>query len=153
MRQACSGPSTPWIPGFRLLDETRNQRLRQNKVSISAGLIHERAAGTDLPFPLLVQADVVCWLRSVLVPDELGWKWYPRLLNLAEYVETLPLFVRATRVSVFEQVAPVLGVPDRATLLERWAALPERMFDGPERFWGGRGRYERMIQLESLGTR
>lgn len=140
-------------PGFRLLDETRNQRLRQNKVSISAGLIHERAAGTDLPFPLLVQADVVCWLRSVLVPDELGWKWYPRLLNLAEYVETLPLFVRATRVSVFEQVAPVLGVPDRATLLERWAALPERMFDGPERFWGGRGRYERMIQLESLGTR
>jgi hypothetical protein len=41
----------------------------------------------------------------------------------------------------------MLGVADRPTLLERWAALPERMLDGLEHFWGGRGRYERMIQL------
>ena len=142
-------------PGFRLLDETRKHRLRLNRISISADLIHERTVGTDLPFSLLVQADVVCWLRSVFVPDPdpLSWRWYPRLLSLAENTETLPLFVRATRAAVFERVAPMLGTPDRATLLERWAALPDGMFEGPERFWGGRARYERMIQLESLGTR
>lgn len=140
-------------PGFRLLDETHKHRLGLNRISISAGFIHDRAIGADLPFSLLVQADVVCWLRSVFVPDPFGWRWYPRLLSLAEHTETLPLFVRATRASVFEQVAPMLGVPDRPALLKQWAALPDGMFEGPERFWGGRRRYERMLQLENLGTR
>lgn len=140
-------------PGFRLLDETRKQRLRLNRTSVSADMIRERATNPELPFSLFVQADVVCWLRSVLVPEPLGWRWYPRLLALAENTDTLPLFVKGARASVFERVAHMLGVRDRATLLERWAALSDGMFEGPGRFWGGRRRYETLIQLENLGTR
>jgi hypothetical protein len=116
-------------------------------------MIRERATGAEPPFSLLVQADVVCWLRSVLTPEPSGWRWYPRLLSMAGNTDTLPVFVRAARISVFEQVARMLGVADRETLLKKWADLRDGMFEGPDEFWGGRRRYETLIQLDNLGTR
>ena len=140
-------------PGFPLLDDTRKYRLRLNRISVSADMIRERATSAELPFSLLVQADVVCWLRSVLTPEPSGWRWYPRLLSRAGNTDTLPLFVRAARTSVFEQVARMLGVADRETLLKKWADLRDGMFEGPDGFWGSRSRYETLIQLANLGTR
>jgi hypothetical protein len=140
-------------PGFRLLDDFRKSRLRLARESVSADMIRERATLPELPILALMEADLFCWLRSILSAEERFWGWYPRLLVFAGHTVSLPLFERAARVSVFERLAPALGVRDREDLAARWKALEERMFNGPGSVWGGKQRYANLIHLDALGTR
>ena len=141
-------------PGFRLLDEARNARLEMRRYSVTAGMVRESATVQGIPFEALQEADVVCWLRSALRPDELTWNytWWPRLLTDANF-ETLPLFQRAIRVSTFAGLARALGVRDREEMQEWWAGISDGMLPQIPHFWGGRLRWENLVQLPHLGTR
>lgn len=141
-------------PGFRLLDETRNQRLELRRYSVTAGMVQESATVAGIPFDALREADVVCWLRSAVRPETHTWHytWWPRLLTNAQ-VGTLPVFERAIRTSTFAGLARALGVRDREDLQERWARVNDGQLPNIQGFWGGRQRWENLVQIPLLGTR
>lgn len=140
-------------PGLRLIDEIRKNRLQIRRVSPSADLVRDRANDDVLPFSALIEADFLCWLRIELHKEWDTWGWYPRLLAHGGRIEAFPLFVRAGRITVFERLAPVLGVRDRDDLVERWGQIEDKALPVREAIWGGRARYDALIQLERLGIR
>lgn len=140
--------------GFRLLDEVRNSRLSMRRISLAASMVNDAATVDGISFESLIEADVVCWLRSALSPstDWFSRIWWPRLL-VDSHVSTLPLFARAARESTFTGLARALNVRDRADLVERWGKVVDAELPDVPYFWGGRKRYETLIQLEHLGSR
>lgn len=140
-------------PGFPLIDETRKHRLGVNRISLSADLAQERVDEDVLPLGAMIEADCLCWLRSALRTEWDSWSWYPYLLVFGRSIESLPLFVRAGRASVFERLAPALGVRDHADLINRWERIGDGALPMPRVVWGGRERYERLFQLEHLGAK
>lgn len=142
-------------PGFPLLDEHRKKRLALTPTSVSVKMLRDRATHAGIPFQAVMEADVLLWLRSVLIPDDsklISGPWYPRTLHYAENVVTLPLFVRAMDNDFFRKLAPILGVTDRGALATHFANLPDDAFFSVGRFGQGRSRYARLVQVTPRPT-
>lgn len=79
------------------LDGTRNQRLKLNRLSVTADVVKERADRPRTSFDELIQADVVLALRFLLpnpTPINAG-HWYPATGVFKERLSgPLPLFLR-----------------------------------------------------------
>ncbi|WP_434047589.1 MULTISPECIES: toll/interleukin-1 receptor domain-containing protein [Sorangium] len=66
-------------PYLDSLDEHRRQRLKLNRVSITADILKERATRTDVGFAELGETDLMLYLRSYLTrpQGQAGRVWYP----------------------------------------------------------------------------
>jgi hypothetical protein len=103
----------------RSLDETRNRRLKLNRLSVTSDMMQKRATRNDVTFEQLMQADFVLHLHSILnFPDD---KWFPVTLLYATYGrEAFELFARAASARAFEQLKTLLNVNSKEDLIERF---------------------------------
>lgn len=136
---------------MRTLQDVTQERLGTNYYSYAAYLLRERTTHRALPFEALMEADLVLWLRAAI--DDQVSHWYPDTAVYAEMMPTLGLFSRANSASFFQRMAPALGVPDRSTLLSRFAAIPDGLFFKAGQFWGRREGYAELFQLDRLGNK
>jgi hypothetical protein len=117
--------------------------------------LHKRATQKMVPFELLMEADIILWLRYTLesIPD-VGYRilsWYPVTVgSLGDYdwrMTILPIFQRATSRRFFEQFKAVLGVDSKDELLQQWSSVVSKDSElSGDSFWG------RLFNIEGLAT-
>jgi hypothetical protein len=98
-------------------------------LSPTAELIKRQSDRPDLPFELIMQAELLTFLMALLTPNA---RWYPQTLLYARYTKDFPLFVRAAQHKTFAKLSVVTGIPDVKRLKEEIAAGAQRM--GMERW-------------------
>jgi hypothetical protein len=136
---------------YRILQDVTQKRLGTRWVSYAANLLQTRATDRDWPFEALMEADFVLWFRAAANDRESAW--YPHTAAYAEMMPVLPLFTRAHSARFFGRVSVALGVTDRNDLLQKFETIPDRLFFEVGHFWGGRGAYAELFQLDKVGTR
>jgi hypothetical protein len=98
----------------------RNKRLKLNRLSVKADLLHQRATIKDISFDQFMQADFILMLISVLNPTDRRM-WYPSSLIYAGYSNSFELFLRATSHQYFVELATLLKVKDKQDIIQRLA--------------------------------
>ena len=91
------------------LDESRSQRLNQNRLSLAADLIGERSHAR-LPVNELVQADLILMVRSAFPFREKVGNWAPRSPLWRLQGGSLELFVKATSAQGFGAIQTLFNV-------------------------------------------
>ena len=108
-------------------DEERNKRLGHNHISLTAAILKNRATIPLIPFGKVMQADLILYLRSILVPDSSPrFFWYPRTLMYSEYYRTFDLFKKAASRKYFDQLKLILDVSDKKDFLDKLQKAGER---------------------------
>ncbi|MDT0138139.1 toll/interleukin-1 receptor domain-containing protein [Acidovorax sp. PRC11] len=96
------------------LDEHRNQRLKLNRVYVSADLLKERCSAEKTSFNELMEADVFLALKSVVAGSESsdGWisYWGPRTSVYASHGNKHPVFLRASDETTRNGIHTAIGV-------------------------------------------
>lgn len=122
------------------------------RTDMTAKLLRERATNKEVTFNLLMQADLVLFLRSLLHrtgPDD--WFWIPKSLVHAEYHGAFDLFARAESRRRFESLKVLLKIEGRQELVSSFdRAVNEGIF-GELRLKSATVR--RLINLDNLDTR
>lgn len=105
------------------LDTHRNQRLKLNRVSVSADLLKERCSAEKTSFNELMEADLLLALKSLIVGRETsdGWGsyWVPRTSVYAPYGNKHPLFLRASDEDTRNGIHTAVGLGSGADLKAR----------------------------------
>lgn len=119
-------------------------------LSPAAELIKRQADRSDLPFPLLIEAELLIFLLVLLTP---GTEWYPGTLHYAQYRRPFPLFLRATQHKNFKKLSTVTGIDSADKLREAVKAGCERI--GIQtwsdfRFLRNFGDYMNLEKLDSI---
>jgi hypothetical protein len=150
--RARSRPFTAFRFYSRVLGEL-NERAQQRRLSIEADMINQRATLPAYPIMTLMQADLLCCLRVVTHPTEYDL-WPPLTTIYAEYLGTLDLFLHAEDRRVFAQLAPVIGIENKADLEAKLTSWNEKH---PDRlswlFRYGDLSLESLIGFDKLGTK
>lgn len=98
----------------------RNQRLKLNRVSVSADLLKERCSAEKTSFNELMQADVFLALKSLVAGRQTseGWMsyWAPRTSIYASYGNKHPVFLRASDEATRNGIHTAIGVRSGAEL-------------------------------------
>jgi hypothetical protein len=122
------------------------------RTGMTAKLLRDRATNKDLTFNLLMQADLVLFLRSLLHrigPDD--WFWIPKSLVHAEYHGAFDLFARAESRRHFESLKVLLNIEGKPELVDSFErAVSEGIF-GDLHLKSTVIR--RLINLDNLDTR
>ena len=99
--------------------EHRNQRLKLNRLSVHADIVHEAHRSGAVPsFESVMQAEFVILLRSMGQSPQLRWYPFP-LVYASNRFSPFPVFARAESDAYFARLAPVLGVSDLAEFRSR----------------------------------
>lgn len=87
--------------------ERRKQRLQSRQYDLFADLLAETYAASFPSVDAIVEADIVLYLRGMIVPDGVGYEiWWPRMILYASRSRVPALFARSESMSFFEQWAP-----------------------------------------------
>ncbi len=127
--ETCRGPQRAAFLGFdayiKTLDEFRARRLRQNRLSVSTDLLNARADMPMCSFKDMMQADFILCVRGLFDHPKALTRWFPRTLVFAHDYEKsgFDLFFAAQSADKFGPVAKLLGVRNRAELVEKFAAV------------------------------
>lgn len=108
------------------LDNDRMKRLGLRRLSVTADIIKERATRRDVSFDLLMQADLILFLRSILHPRHNEKRWIPKCLVFGESGRPFEFFARAASKRYFGQVTRALGVLSKDELMEKFLAAGKR---------------------------
>lgn len=87
---------------------------RQRLYSPAAELIKRQADRLDIPFPAIIEAELLIFLLSLIMPDA---RWFPQTLYYKSQVD-FPFFVRATQHRHFKRLAAITGISDANELRE-----------------------------------
>lgn len=102
-------------------DELRNKRLQLKRTSVSVDILKERATNGLINFNNLMEADLVCSLRSVFPVNNNGHRyWFPRTLVYASgwRGQKLKLFQKASSKRNFNSLKQILNVESKEQLGE-----------------------------------
>lgn len=114
-----SGAYTVFRKNVRSLD-VRNERLGLGRIHLRADLLKERCAGNPALFTQIMQADFVCYLRSMTLALARGERWYPdTLVHAIHRREPFELFQRAVSTKYALRVFAMLGIKNVGDLKER----------------------------------
>jgi len=83
--------------------------------SPAAELIKRQAEREDLPFPSVIEAELLILLMAFLSSNA---RWYPQTLHYASYSKDFPFFIRATQHKHFLRLATITGIRDANQLRE-----------------------------------
>jgi hypothetical protein len=83
--------------------------------SPAAELIKRQADRVDIPFPDVIQADLLALLVSFITP---GTDWYPQTLHYASYTTRCPFFARAAQHKNYLRLVTITGIADAGKLRE-----------------------------------
>lgn len=149
---------TSGIDGFnhypRVLEEYRKQRLKLNRYGIVADMVKEGATLPRLPFRKLYDADMLLFLRPLILKPDGHISWYPRLSAYSESAGAMDIFARATTSKGLTAVRELFGVRDAKELARRLLTTFKNQglvqFLHSERFrLRGRG-FESLVNWEEL---
>jgi|SRR3989344_1570425 len=103
-----------------VLDEVRKNRLKLNRVSITADLIKERANREDFSFSSLIQTDLILHYLTALnaANDSMQW-WFPRCSVYNSHWVSIELFERLISKKHFEQIKSLFDVPTKDALKKK----------------------------------
>ncbi len=114
--------------------DVRKQRLKSNKISLDAELLHEAFPRGSVPsFDSLMQADFVLFVRAMGQSSRNNW--YPYSLIFAtDRFAPFPIFARAESLRYFDRIAGLLGTTSPDTFKNDLTKLANsdicrRMFD------------------------
>ena len=117
----------------------------------AAELVKREANREDLPFPDLIQADLLILLMSCI---KSGTKWYPQLMLYAEYEADFPLFVRASRHEDFIGLVTITGISNaddiRSEVTEGFKRLRVDTWGDFESFFGN--NFWMRMNMDRLNT-
>jgi hypothetical protein len=131
--QAVKQPYTLFAQYCRGIEEYRNSRLKLQKVSLTAFILHERADSTNVSFSELAEADFILCLRHIVHAQDHWPNWFPRLLVYTSRWGTEPFRAFAKATSKKHQVAlcSLLGVTSIKELITLFTTAEQRgMLDG-----------------------
>jgi hypothetical protein len=108
------------------LERLRKQRLKLNRVSLTADLVKERADHKPVNFAQLQQADFLLYLRCCFLQLR-GTTWYPKtLVYLGHYPQPFEAFLGLESKRRLARLGTVLDVNSAEHLRQRFdAAFPE----------------------------
>jgi len=115
------------------LNEFRKQRLKLNRVSVTADIIKERTTG-KVTFKDLQQADSLLYYISLLLPSNtfVSNTWFPETTSY--YVYALPIMEKAISKKFFDKVSPIFNVSSKEELLEKVKEVEVSNRDTVQRF-------------------
>lgn len=122
------------------------------RTGTTAKLLRERATNKEITFNLLMQSDLVLFLRSLLHrtgPDD--WFWIPKTLVHAEYHGAFDLFARAESRRHFESLKVLLKIDNKEELVSSFEEAVREGIFGELRLKSATIR--RLINLDNLDTR
>lgn len=126
--------------------EKRNARLKLNRLSLHANLLHERCKGLGTGFRHIQQADFTLFVRSRST-DGLFSYWWPHTLVYGPR-SVFEIFARSRSKAYLERVKVVLGVKDKTDL----EPILKRISEQPPR-WGFESfNTAYLLGFESLAT-
>lgn len=99
------------------LDNVRKERLKLNRISVTADLIKERADMSDISFDNIIQADIILhYLTSMKILDNRGRPWFPRCSIYNSRHSSVELFERLVSKNYFDKLKPLFAVKSRDEL-------------------------------------
>lgn len=103
---------------LRTLDEFRKNRLKQNRISITADLLKERSIRKDVTFTEIRQADLVLYyILDLMTTREWGTAWFPRTSVYNNHSGSrVEFFDRMISLQFFNKVKNLFGVNNVAEL-------------------------------------
>jgi hypothetical protein len=124
------------------LDSHRNQRLKLNRVSLSADMLRERCRADGISFDEVMQADVLLTLNAIVQvggapADEWPQYWAPRTTVYATYGKKHPLFLRASDPDTRSGLRLALGAASSSDLAAKLEAANKKL-GGFQRLSSGR---------------
>lgn len=101
------------------LEEHRKQRLKLNRISITADLIKERSNNEYLTFQEILEADLVLYYLSLLQKDDSwGSGWFPRLSVYNRRGRNTEILERMISGEHSDRVAALFGIKSKDQLGE-----------------------------------
>lgn len=73
----------------------------------AAELIKRQADRTDLPFPSVIEAELLVLMMAFIAED---CRWYPQTLHYSSHARAFPFFLRAARHRDFQKLAKITGM-------------------------------------------
>lgn len=128
VRTDYSGPATADITTFNTyigsMDEHRNNRMRTNRVCLTADILKERCSTEHTPFGELVQADVFLALYGVVhaKESEAGGMlrfWAPRTSVYKSDAQRLPIFLKAIDPDIRDGIRMAIGASGATEMATR----------------------------------
>ena len=127
----------------------RATKINADRAVVRPLLLKDRNSTSGLDFSLVMQADFVCYVRS-LVFDDGQYGWWPETLAFINWQSPpFEIFVRSTSQLYLAKVIKLFGVNDLATLKISIDNADRRDFPR----WGGRSLpVASLMALDKLGT-
>lgn len=135
-----------------VLDEYRKQRLKLNRISVTADMLHDSANIKSIPFKTLMQTDFILCMRSILDSNDYYNHWFPRTLVYKSRWdnEAFELFLRAESKNYFEVVKKLLAITSKTDLVDKFSAANKNYDLQNWRFDYNRIPFETYLNLERL---
>ena len=115
----------------------------------AAELIKRQADRTDLPFAVVMQAELLVLMMVFITESR---RWYPQTLHYSSHSGSFPFFVRAARHRDFMKLAKITGVGSgnelRAAVKSGHGKLG---VEGWQNFWGD-GSFWGSMNMDALDT-
>ena len=104
-----------------MLDQYRKQRLKLNRISITADTLHDSADIKGISFDDIMQTDFILCLRSILNSSDYYERWFPFCLVYKGRWNGKPfkIFLRAESNRYFDVVKQLLKVSSKQELYEK----------------------------------
>jgi len=141
---------------IKSLDEDRNKRLNQNRVSITADTIKHRANNKLIGFSDLIQVDMLLYYIGSFCMDD--YPWFPRCSVYSSYYAGIDIFQKMISKEYFEKVKCLFRI---ATIEEFKETIDAFIADRNSRLVNvGHGYHhlyrdrelKEMLDIERIGT-
>lgn len=134
------------------IDQHRNNRLRVNRMSLTADMLKERSSPERIPFGELVQADLFLTLYGVANLARNGTYWGPRTAIYTVEAQKLPIFLKAVDAETRNGIRIAIGVASSQDFAEKVEAARAQFGDFRRfsRDMFGRFKFEDAVNLQEL---
>lgn len=116
----------------------------------AAELIKRQADRTDLPFAVVIQAELLVLMMAFINPE---CRWYPQTLLYSSHAGAFPFFVRAAQHRNFLKLVEVTGISDANVLRESVLKGQERLGVSQwQGFWMPMHSFWSSMNMDALDT-
>lgn len=132
--------------------EDRKRRLKSSRVSLHADMLKSRSPEHGVTFSDLMQADCICYIRSLIVRKDRFETWWPEtLVYAASQFAPLEVFARCASRTYYRRMYGLLGIKNDESSA---ATIASVLGDSGETLsWGGRFvSVKTLIGADQLGT-
>lgn len=134
------------------LNKLRNEKLRLNRVSVTADTIKERATG-GIKFDQLQQADALLYYISILTPKEVSYfrrVWFPETTCYHFY--HMPIMKKAISKRYFEKIKTIFNIADKDDLITKVTEVVKNNSDNLDRYNYELPQIKEGLNLDELCT-